>query len=77
MLSREAANADFITYYLTQPGIESTIYLTRENHINYNIITRQGLLFIIYVSDSKQNMIIHSQYFFFVLTVNLDAWNKH
>jgi hypothetical protein len=77
MLSKKTAHADFITHYLAQPGIESTIYLTRDNHINYNTITRQGLLYIIYVSDNKQNMIIHSQYFFFVLPVNLDAWNKH
>ena len=27
-------------------------------------ITLQSLLYIIYVSDNKQNMIIHSQYFF-------------
>ena len=73
MPSREAATADFITYYLTQPGIEPTIYPTQEDHINYNTITLQSLLYIIYVSDSNQNMIIHSQYFFFVLPVTLDA----
>jgi hypothetical protein len=67
MSSREAANADFITHNLTQPGTESTIYLTRDNHINYNTITRQSLLYIIYVSDNKQNMIIHNSYFLFVL----------
>ena len=67
MSSRVAANADFITHNLTQPGTESTIYLTRDNHINYNTITRQSLLYIIYVSDNKQNMIIHNSYFLFVL----------
>ena len=53
MSSREAANADFITHNLTQPGTESTIYLTRDNHINYNTITRQSLLYIIYVSETN------------------------
>jgi hypothetical protein len=39
MPSREAANTDLITHDLTQPGIEPTIYLTQDDHINYNTIT--------------------------------------
>jgi hypothetical protein len=75
MSSREAANADFITHGLTQPGIEPTIYLTRDNHINYNTITLQSLLYIICVSDNKQNMIIHSQYFFCFRSENVTLMN--
>jgi hypothetical protein len=38
VLSGEPANTNSIVFSLTQPGLETTIYRTRDEHANHNTI---------------------------------------
>ena len=62
VLSEEATNTNFIVFGLTRPGLEPTIFRTRDEHanhyaMNYTLKLKHNIKLLVYMNTIKQNKV--------------------